>query len=286
MRAYAKIVVAVAALLSTACTSWSGWRADDDVVARVGSTYLYSSELRSSMPSGISPADSISYAEAYISKWMVSQLKLDEAEQLFSQSEADIDRMVEEYRRSLLVRRLDHHILANEPSVAISDEDIADYYNTHKSDFRLAASMVKGEIVAFADNYRRKDALIKLLGSSKSEHREDVEQICLKNNFQYQKFDDWVSASDFLGYLPLTRNAQHDKIIASRKLQQIHHDKTYYYFRITAMLEKGDMMPLKMAEANIRQILINRHRTNLVRQHEEMLLNNAISSGHAKKIKE
>ena len=282
MRAYVKIIAVMSVLVSTACTSWSGLRADDEVVARVGTAYLYSSELRSSMPSGLLGEDSVSYAKSYVSKWIISQLKIGEAEQLLSQSESDIDRMVEEYRRSLLERRLDQHILSTEPSAAISDRDIVNYYNLYKGNFRVAVPMVKGEIVVIPDNYRRKEELLKLFGSSKSEQHEDFEQICLKNNFQYHNFADWVSVSDFLSCLPLTRNAEHDKIVTSRKLQQIHHDKMYYYFRVTALLERGDMMPMKMAEENIRQILINRHRTEVVRAHEEMLLNNAISSGHAK----
>ena len=284
MRRFCEISIAVALLLSiAACDSWNGYRADDEVVARVGTDYLYRSALVASIPSGLTAADSVSYSQAFVDRWIIDQLKQQEAEKLFSQSGADIDRMVEQYRRSLLVRRLEQQILASEPSATISQKDIVAYYNAHKGDFRLAVPMVKGEIVAFPDSYRRQESLLKLFGSSKSEQHDDFEQICLKNNFQYHNFAEWVSVSDFLSYLPLTRNAQHDKIVASRKLQQIHHDKVYYYFRITALLEKGDTMPLQMVEENIRQILINRHRAHVVHQHEEMLLKNALSSGHAKK---
>lgn len=285
MRRFYEISVAAVLLFSAvACDSWSGYRADDEVIARVGTDYLYRSVLVASMPRGLAAADSVNYSQAFVERWIIDQLKQQEAENLFSQSEADIDRMVEQYRRSLLVRRLDQHILASEPSATISQKDIVAYYNAHKGDFRLAVPMVKGEIVAFPDSYRRQESLLKLFGSSKSEQHEDFEHICLKNNFQYHNFAEWVSVSDFLSYLPLTRNAQHGKIVTSRKLQQIHHDKVYYYFRVTALLEKGDAMPLAMVEENIRQILINRHRANVVRQHEEMLLKNALSSGHAKQI--
>ena len=285
MRRFSEIAMAIMLLVcGSACNSWSGFRADDEVVARVGSTYLYNSELSFAMPMGISATDSVNYASAYISKWIVLHLKLEEAERLFSQSEEDIDRLVEEYRRSLLVRKLDQYLLKNAVSSEISERDIANYYNAHKSDFRIISPMVKGEILIFPDNYRRREQLLKLFNSPKDEHQEDFEQLCLKNNFQYQNFTDWVSASDFLSNLPLTRNSQHDKILANRNLQQIHHNKVYYYFRIKATLAKGDMMPLNMAKENIRQILINRHRSDIVREHEELLLKNALSSGHATRV--
>lgn len=285
MRLFYKItIVALTLLLAGACDSWSGFKADDEMIARVGTSYLYRSQLASSMPSGIAAADSVGYSKAFVDKWIVSQLKFEEAEQLFSQSEEDIDRMVEAYRHSLLVRKLDQHVLKNATMSDVAESDIADYYKKHKGDFRIVVPMVKGKILVFADSYRRREQLLKLFTSSNSEHREDFEQLCLKNNFQYHHFEEWVAVSDFLSYLPLTRDAKQEKIVADRKLQQIHHNKMYYYFQITATLNRGDTMPLSMAKENIRQILINRRRSNIVREHEELLLKNAISSGHAVRI--
>ena len=41
-------------------------------------------------------------------------------------------------------------------------------------------------------------------------------------------------------------------------------------------------MPLEMASENIRQILINRHNAEVLRRQEEKIMENAISSGHAR----
>lgn len=52
MRNFLKITIAVALLACVgACNSWSGFKADDEMIARVGTAYLYRSELASSMPS-------------------------------------------------------------------------------------------------------------------------------------------------------------------------------------------------------------------------------------------
>ena len=283
MRIFCKISVVVLALVAlVSCNSWSGFKADDEMVARVGTAYLYRSELALAMPSGIAAKDSVNYAQAYISKWIVGQLKQQEAEKLFSQSESDIDRLVEEYRRSLLVHRLDRHYLEAEPCAEITDKDIASYYNAHKSDFRISQPMVKGEIVAIGESFRRREQMLKWFESSKAEHRADFEELCRKNNFLHLQFNEWVSFSDFLSNLPLLRNSSNDKLLANRKTQKIHHDKTYYYFRVTNALQVGDTMPLDMAKENIRQILINRHRTDVIHRQEELIMNNAFSSGHAK----
>ena len=283
MRRFCEIVVVMLSLAGAwACNSWSGYKADDETIARVGTAYLYRSELAASMPSGIAATDSVNYSQAFINKWIVGQLKQQEAEKLFSQSEADIDRLVEEYRRSLLVHRLDRHYLEAEPCGEITDKDIAEYYNRHKSNFRISQPMVKGEIFAMDEKFRRREQMLKWFESSKSEHREDFVESCRKNNLLHLQFEEWVSFSDFLSNLPMLRTSQHDGLLENRKTQRIHHNKTYYYFRITNALRVGDTMPLEMVKENIRQILINRHCTDVLRRQEERIMNNAISSGHAK----
>ena len=282
MRIFYYITTLFIALSAVACNSWSGFKADDEMIARVGTNYLYRSELASSMPSGISAEDSVAYARTFTDKWIVDQLKQQEAEKLFSQSEKDIDRLVEAYRRSLLVRKLDQHYLEAEPCPEITDSDIAAYYKAHKGDFRISQPMVKGEIFTIASDYRRREKLLKLHNSSKASEREDFVEICRKNNFSIMQFNEWVSFTDYITNLPLLRTSLHKEMLDSRKLHQILYDKTYYYYRITDVLKSGDTMPLDMAKEYIRHILENRHRANVVHKYEKQIVNSALSSGHAK----
>ena len=142
--------------------------------------------------------------------------------------------------------------------------------------------MVKGEIVAIAEDFRRREQLVKWFESSKAEHRADFVELCRKNNFLHLQFDEWVSFSDFLSNLPLLRTSKNEEMLSVRTLQRIHHNKNYYYFRITNVLQVGDAMPLEMAEENIRQILISQHRAEVIRRQEERLKRDAFASGYAR----
>jgi hypothetical protein len=275
-------ILAVALVCAWGCGAWSGFRADDEVVASVGETPLYRSELAAAMPSGLSAQDSVAYAEAYIDKWIVGQLKQEEAAKVLPKADADIERLVQEYRRSLLIHRLDSHYLDAEPCGEISKQEIEAYYNAHKADFCISTPMVKGEIVAIAEDYRRLDQLVKWFESSKEEHRTDFVESCRKNNFPLLQFNEWVSFSDFLSNLPLVRTSQHEDMLSNRKVQRIHYNKNNYYYRITAVLKAGDTMPLDMAEESIRHILIGQHRAEVIRRHEERLKTGAFKSGYAK----
>ena len=280
---YLKISALLLTLLALeACDSKLGYRAGDEKIASVGKACLYRSELAAMMPSGVVEGDSASYAKSFISKWIVEQLKQEEAEALFSQSETDIEKMVEEYRRSLLVRRLDRHYLEAEPCGDISEKDIVDYYNANRANFSMPQTMVKGEIAAIDENFRRREQMVQWFASSQSEQRKDFAELCRKNNFPHLQFESWITFAEFQSNLPLLRSSNHDKLLENRGVQRIHYDRTYYYFRITAVIKEGEVMPLEMASENIRQILINRHNAEVLRRQEEKIMENAISSGHAR----
>ena len=58
-----------------------------------------------------SARDSVAFVNRYVEKWVHKQLKLHEAEELFSDAEQDIDSLVEEYRQALLIRKFDQHLI-------------------------------------------------------------------------------------------------------------------------------------------------------------------------------
>lgn len=287
MRRFYEILVVVLLLACVwACKSWSGYRADDKAIASVGKNYLYLSELSAAMPDGATEADSVNFAKTFVSKWIVGQLKQMEAERLFSESEADIEKKVEEYRRSLLVHRLDRHYLEAEPCEEITDKQLSTYYNENRANFKVSQPMVKGEIVAISENFRRREQMVSWFDSSSGEHRKDFEELCKKHNFTLVQFNDWTLFAEFLSNLPLLRTSRHEGLLDKRGVQKIHYDKTYYYFRITHTLKEGDTMPFEMAKESIRQILVNRHQAEVIRRQEERIMESALSSGEARIIDE
>lgn len=281
MRFWNYISVLVVVFFATSCREASTLFGYDTVV-RVGRNTLSSADISAAVPKGLSGADSVSYVDSYIDKWIIRQLKLQEAELIFSLSEGDIDRMVEEYRQSLLIRKIEQYYLDKDVDFQITDEQIESYYNSHKSDFRLTSAVVKGYIVSFPEKFRRKDWLLQMMRSAKglnSDKFKELEQICLKNNFRMVKYDEWVDYSEYLANLPLLRSANHDKRLSERGVQQIHYDATCYAFCILDVLNTGEPMPLFMAKDKIVSILTKKRMGEIVRQNEERIRQNADNNG-------
>ena len=104
-----KIAVVAATLFLGGCQELPGYFASDTTLARAGGSELKMRDVESVVPKGVTGEDSAAFMKVYIDRWVRKQLKLQEAEILFSASADDIDKMVEEYRQALLIRKLDQH---------------------------------------------------------------------------------------------------------------------------------------------------------------------------------
>ncbi len=273
-------IAAAALLLAAGCQELPNYFVGDNTLARVGRTELYERDVTSAVPAGMSGGDSVAFVELYIDRWIKKQLKLREAERLFSDSAEDIDRQVEEYRQSLLIRKLDQYYVDRSIDTAFTDDEIAAYYKAHQSDFRLDRTIVKGRILQFDDSYRQSKKLLELMASPSSERQQDFRDLCAKNDFRLTDFTDtWVDFQEFLSYLPTLRSQNYDAALDSRGVQQMRDSYARYYYRIDAVLRAGDPIPLELVRGNIRRILFNKRQSELIRSHEEELYGKAASEG-------
>ena len=146
---YAKIALVAALALSAACQEMPRYFGSDSTLARAAGNELRLSDVQSVVPQGLTGRDSAAFLRVYVDRWVRKQLMLQEAELLFSSSEEDIDRMVEEYRQALLIRRLDRHYVDRNVDTVFTDSAITAYYEAHKADFRSDRTLVKGRILQF-----------------------------------------------------------------------------------------------------------------------------------------
>ena len=137
-----KIAVVAATLFLGGCQELPGYFASDTTLARAGGSELKMRDVESVVPKGVTGEDSAAFMKVYIDRWVRKQLKLQEAEILFSASADDIDKMVEEYRQALLIRKLDQHYVDRSIDTTFTENEIAAYYNAHKADFRLDRTSV------------------------------------------------------------------------------------------------------------------------------------------------
>ena len=253
MNLRAKIAVAAGVLLLAGCRELPRYFAGDTTIARAGGKDLRLGDVRSVVPQGLSGDDSAAFMKVYIDRWVLKQLKLQEAETLFSSSAGDIDKMVEEYRQALL------------------------------ADFKLDRTIVKGRIVRFGEGYRQAAKLKTLMGARSEAQQQDFRDICEKNDFTVDDFrDQWIDFPEFLSYLPTLRSQSYDSVLATAAVQEMRDSHAHYYFQIDAVLREGEPIPLERLRGTIRRILFNQRKGEIIRAHEEELCARASEMGEVK----
>ncbi len=274
------MVLLAVAWLSIGCRELPRYFAGERALARVGEKELTPTELAQSLPEGLSTADSTAYAHVYIDRWVRKQLKLMEAEQLFSSSVADIDKQVEEYRQSLLIRKLDRFYVDRLVDTTFTEEEIAAYYADHASDFRLDRTIVKGRVVRVPKSYRQTRRLKELLVAKSEARKQDLRDICLKNDFELNDYtESWVDYTEFLSLLPTVRAQSYAAQLTKQGVQEMNDQNYHYYFVIDAVRRAGDAVPLEQLRGTIRRVLFNQRQQQVIRDHEQALYEQSMATG-------
>ena len=91
-----------------------------EAIVTVGGETLTLGELMDAVPDNLADQDSIAIAEDYISRWVRTKLMLRQAEINLSEEEKNVDKLLEEYRTSLLVHMYQQKILEQKHSPLVT----------------------------------------------------------------------------------------------------------------------------------------------------------------------
>jgi len=285
MRRIVNISLFVLLATMVSCRELPDYLVSSNTLARVGRNQLTATEVKQAIPSNLKGEDSVAFAKHYIDKWLVRQLKIEEADELFSNSVNDIEKMVEDYRQTLLTSKVDQHYVDKLMSNELTDEDIANYYNTHKLDFTLDRTLVKGRILRFDGSYRQSKRLKEQMrkAAASPTDAKTFSDVCEKNGFVLTDYrSEWISFSDFLANLPTTLAQDYDPLLDKMDIQEMEANDIRYYFDFTSVCRKGNVAPLEVVKENIRRILLTQRRSEIIKTHEEQIVKQAKDEGHAR----
>lgn len=287
MQKFIHIVALTFALSVTACRNSHvqvNDGVDKDVVARVDDKILLSSDIKSAMPIGLSSVDSVTFAKMYTENWVLNQLKMSRAEEVLSSNQADIERLVEGYRQSLIMRQLDQYYIDNSIDVEITDNQLSAYYRANSASFKLDHDKVRGVVVKTPKNFRNTSTLSTALkGIAKRGDTEEVRALCEKHGLQFSDFtSQWVSYADFLSNLPTERSSSYTALLAKSGVQHMSSDDALFYFVFVDVARKGEIAPLECVKEDIRRRLYAERRAEIVSKYESELKHDAIVSGRVK----
>ncbi|MCD8186380.1 MAG: hypothetical protein LUD68_08035 [Rikenellaceae bacterium] len=271
------LLLAAAALLFGSCRDFSfNSFVKGEVLATVGETTLYQEDVQNLFNGDLSPQDSLKLLNSYVDQWVKQQLKILHAEISSPEEEQRIERMVENYRNSLLIYEFEKNYIDRHLDTMITASEISQYYDAHFEAFRLTVPLVKAVVVRFPTGTRQ-EGQMRIMGATGTRERlQDLIDMAVKNNFYYQEYAEWTELSEITAQLPRLSEQEQARLLGASPLFEVTQGDVRYFVVLTGILKAGSPTPLERAAETIRTLILNQRRQDLLRRMEEELLRRAL----------
>ena len=256
------------------CTEKHDHRGKTPLV-EVNGTFLYKEDLQSVLPAGLTKDDSLLFAEHYIRTWVEDLLLYEKAQNNIPDNE-EIDRLVENYRKALIMHTYQEELIGQRLTKDIPEQEIAEYYEKNKELFKLDRPLVKGLFIKVPLTTPQLTNVRKWYKSEAQEAVEHLEKYSFQNAVKYEYFyDKWVSLADILDLIPLKTDSPEEYINKNRHVEL--KDTAFYYFlNVSDYRAVGEQEPYEFAMPEAKDMLVNIKRVDFMRQVKDDLYKRAI----------
>lgn len=246
-------------------------------IARAGEAYLYRSDLNE-LGIGSDPKDSAETVKKYINNWVREMLLLQQAEKNLTPEKKNFEKMVEDYRRSLITYQYESELVKQKLDTVVEDKEIEAYYEENKGNFELKDNIIKVIYVKVRKNAPKVEKVKEWYRSEDTKNRDALTGYCHQyaENF-YLDENNWLLFEDVLKEIPIKLYDKEAFLQNNRTIET--QDSVFLYFvNIKGFMTKKSASPLSFEKENIRSILINKRKVQLIKKMQEDIYNEGIKN--------
>lgn len=267
-------VILVIAAAMTGCGQEHNHKGKTPLV-EVSGEFLYKEDLQAALPLNISKDDSVLFAEHYIRNWIEDALLFDKAEGNIPDNDK-ISKLVENYRRALIMHTYQEELVNQKLANDISEEEINAYYEKNKELFRLDNPLVKGLFIKVPLSSPDLENVRVWYRKNNQDIIEKLEKYSLRNAVSYDYFyDRWTSVPDVAAKIPLKVLDTDANYLDKNRNVEVKDTAFCYFLHIEDFLGKDKQKPLDFARDEIKEILINLKRVEFINKVKEDLYQRA-----------
>ena len=267
-------VILVIAAAMTGCGQEHNHKGKTPLV-EVSGEFLYKEDLQAALPLNISKDDSVLFAEHYIRNWIEDALLFDKAEGNIPDNDK-ISKLVENYRRALIMHTYQEELVNQKLANDISEEEINAYYEKNKEVFRLENPLVKGLFIKVPLSSPDLGNVRVWYRKNNQDVIEKLEKYSLRNAVSYDYFyDRWTSVPDVAAKIPLKVLDTDANYLDKNRNVEVKDTAFCYFLHIEDFLGKDKQKPLDFARDEIKEILINLKRVEFINKVKEDLYQRA-----------
>jgi hypothetical protein len=249
----------------------------EQIIARAGNESLSEQEFIEGFITGSKGKDSLEDSRRSIAAWATESLFYQEAIEKLNEEEIDINKEVENYKKSLVNYIYQTKLIEANLDTLVSIQEIENYYNTHRDNFILKENIIKVNYFKVPLKAPALAKIKKLLWSEKSKDKVQLNELISQNaeNF-YMNDSAWLFLEDIKKEIPALRD-QPDFNLTKGRLVEFSDEPYYYYLKVKDVKVKNTLSPVSFEYINIKKFIINNRKTQLIKSYKQGLLEKAIS---------
>ena len=266
------------ATLCFACTPPSSQEGKKkQLLAKVYNKQLYASDLEDILPEAYKPEDSVMIYNAYIENWLRDAVLMHEAEQKISKN-INIDKLVQDYRSTLILHNYEQVIVQSELDSVISQEEIQRFYENNKDNYQLESPLLRVQFMKIPIDANELDMVDKWIDSEDLDDKVNLIEYC--NTFAeifYLNGEEWHELDKIKGHIPtnLFPNGTFTQVGNYNKRED---DRYKYYLRTLEIIPKNEAPPIDYIENKAKQVILQRRKSQLLDEHREKLYDKEIEN--------
>lgn len=254
---------------------------EKDLIAKVGEEKLYASEL-SQITKGLSGKDSLMALKSYTDQWVRKKVLIGKALDNINESELNIEGLVNDYRESLILFEYEKELVYQKLDTTIKQDEFSNYYEKHKGGFDLPQDMFLVFYIKLpTDAPDLKEARKWILNPKDEEEKIMAEGYCKQFSSGYELSKGlWFNASSLEERFKVSA-ATASGMSGSDKFREFPTEDGLLYLKVPAMFRQGTTAPVDFVSEEIRKIILENRKSDLINNIYKKAYNDAIQSGNA-----
>ncbi len=246
-------------------------------LVEVDGHFLYEEDLRAVQPVGLSPDDSLLFADDYVRNWVEEVLLYDKAEENIPDNE-EVERLVANYRKSLILHLYQQALIRQKLAAEVTEEEVEAYYRDNLNLFKVDRPLIKGLFIKVPLKAPRLADVRRWYRSDSHDAVEHLEKYSLRNAVKYEYFyDKWVPAADVLGLLP-GGGMEAEPALRQKRPVELADTAFHYFLNVTDYRAVGEEEPYEVARVHARDLLLNIRQVEFMRGVRDDLYRQAVEN--------
>lgn len=274
-----QIILSVVLLgVLTNCDQWTNVD-QDALVARVGSHYLYHSDIQRQLPVNISQEDSILLTQSAINTWAKKHLLYDQAVfNLEQSSQAVLNALVEDYRLDLWARTYKESLVKSVIDTIVDPSLMRSYYEENQFNFALKENVLQARVIGLSKTATNLDEVSIRFRQNKEEDKQYLDSLRIQFT-SYQNSDSiWYTKRSFLEQFPSIPVLSFDNYLKKSQFFFIEDSIEVYLLWVSDYRLRNENAPFQLVENTIRKIVFNQSKLEFIKQFDQEILQDAIQA--------